>query len=385
MNVTKDIRWVGVHDREIDLFEGQYAVPRGMSYNSYVILDEQCAVLDTVDARFADEWLGKIEAALEGRQPDHLIIQHVEPDHSGSILRFLEKYPAVTVTATAKAFPMLKNFYGADPEKKLTAAADKPLALGRHSLSFIPAPMVHWPEVTLTYDAADKVLFSADAFGKFGAWDRAEPWEDEARRYYIGIVGKFGGPVQTLLKKAAALDIRTVCPLHGPILQEADLGRVLALYDAWSAYRPEEKGVLVAYTSVYGHTRAAAEKLADMLRAGGCAKVRVMDLARSDLAEAVAEAFRYDRLVLASTSYNGGVFPRMRQFADDLAEHGFQNRKVGVVENGSWAPSAAKTIRARLEGCKNLTWLEPAVTIRSALDGESLAGLEALCRALLAE
>ena len=380
MKITDSILWVGVHDHAIDLFEGQYAVPKGMSYNSYVILDEKCAVMDTVDARFAEEWLGKVDAALGGRQPDYLVVQHVEPDHSGSILRFLEKYPKAVLAATPKAFPMLKSFYGIEPEEKLEAAAGASLELGKHSLSFIPAPMVHWPEVTLTYDAAEKVLFSADAFGKFGAWDAEEPWIDEARRYYIGIVGKFGNPVQALLKKAAALEIRNICPLHGPILRE-DLGQYLALYDAWSAYRPEEPGVLIAYTSVYGHTREAAELLGEKLRAAGT-KTVVMDLARSDLAEAQAQAFRFDRLVLASTSYNGGVFPRMRQFADDLKEHGFQGRKVGIIENGSWAPSAAKTICERLEGCKNLTVLEPKVTIRSALDEASLGALDALAKAL---
>ena len=380
MKITDSILWVGVHDHAIDLFEGQYAVPNGMSYNSYVILDEKCAVMDTVDARFAGEWMEKVSAALGDREPDYLIIQHVEPDHSGSILRFLEKYPRVTLAATPKAFPMLKNFYGADPEARAELKADTVLALGSRSLHFVPAPMVHWPEVTLTYDDRDKVLFSADAFGKFGAWDTEEPWTDEARRYYIGIVGKFGAPVQALLKKAAGLDIAAVCPLHGPVLKE-DLGKYLALYDTWSAYRPEEKGVLIACTSVYGHTREAAELLKDKLTAKG-QKVRLMDLARSDLAEAVAEAFRYDRLVLASTSYNGGVFPRMRQFAEELAEHGFQNRKVGIVENGSWAPCAAKTLREKLEGCKNLTWAEPQVTIRSALDADSREALEALAAAL---
>ncbi len=380
MKVTESILWTGVHDHAIDLFEGQYRVPKGMSYNSYVILDTRPAVLDTADARFAGEWLGKVEAALDGREPEYLIIQHVEPDHSGSILSFMEKYPKVTVAATPKAFPMLKNFYGLEPENRLEVKADTVLSLGTHTLRFVPAPMVHWPEVTLTYDETEKVLFSADAFGKFGAWDTPEPWEDEARRYYIGIVGKFGGPVQALLKKAAALEIAAICPLHGPVMKE-DLGKYLALYDAWSAYRPEAEGVFIAFTSVYGHTRAAAETLAKTLEQAGT-PVRCMDLARSDLAEAVAQAFRYDRLVLASTSYNGGVYPRMRQFLDELAEHGFQNRRVGIVENGSWAPCAAKTILARLEGCKNLTFLEPTVTIRSALDGESRAALEKLAEAL---
>ena len=380
MKITESILWVGVHDHAIDLFEGQYAVPNGMSYNSYVILDEKCAVMDTVDARFTGEWLEKVSAALGDREPDYLIIQHVEPDHSGSILRFLEKYPKVTLAATPKAFPMLKNFYGVDPGARVELKADTVLALGSRSLHFVPAPMVHWPEVALTYDDRDRVLFSADAFGKFGAWDTEEPWTDEARRYYIGIVGKFGAPVQALLKKAAGLDIAVVCPLHGPVLKE-DLGKYLALYDAWSAYRPEEKGILIAYSSVYGHTREAAELLKDLLAAKG-QEVRLMGLARSDLAEAVAEAFRYDRLILASTSYNGGVFPRMRQFAEELAEHGFQNRKVGIAENGSWAPCAAKTIREKLEGCKNLTWAEPLVTIRSALDADSREALNALAAAL---
>ncbi len=380
MNVTDSILWVGVHDHDIDLFEGQYSVPQGMSYNSYVILDEHPAVLDTVDARFGAEWLEKVSAALNGREPAYLIVQHVEPDHSGSILRFAEKYPRAAVVAAPKAFPMLKAFYGLEPEKKLEVKADTVLDLGKHSLRFVPAPMVHWPEVTLTYDAAEKVLFSADAFGKFGAWDTDAPWEDEARRYYIGIVGKFGAPVQALLKKAAALEIGTICPLHGPILKE-DLGKYLALYDTWSAYRPETAGVFIAFTSVYGHTREAAELLAGTLEKAGT-PVKLLDLARCDLAEAVAQAFRYDRLVLASTSYNGGVYPRMRQFADELAEHGFQNRKVGMVENGSWGPCAAGTIRARLEGCRNLTWLEPTVTIRSALDETSRTALEQLAEAL---
>ena len=376
MKVTESILWTGVHDHAIDLFEGQYRVPKGMSYNSYVILDTRPAVLDTADARFAGEWLGKVEAALDGREPEYLIIQHVEPDHSGSILSFMEKYPKVTVAATPKAFPMLKNFYGLEPENRLEVKADTVLSLGTHTLRFVPAPMVHWPEVTLTYDETEKVLFSADAFGKFGAWDTPEPWEDEARRYYIGIVGKFGGPVQALLKKAAALEIAAICPLHGPVLQ-GDLSYYLKLYDIWSSYRVESDGVVIAYTSVYGNTKKAAELLAAKLEARGV-NVTITDLLRDDMAEAVEAAFRYGALVLASTTYNAGVFPAMREFIEHLTDRGFRSRTVALMENGSWAPMAAKVMKGLLEGCKDIAWAETTVRIQSALNAESEQQLEAL-------
>ena len=384
MEITKDIRYIGVNDHETDLFEGQYVVPLGMAYNSYVILDEKIAVMDTVDRRFAEPWLENLRAALGGRKPDYLIVQHMEPDHSGSIARFLEAYPEAVTVASAKAFDMMKNFYGADiAENRLTVGEKDTLSLGGHTLTFLTAPMVHWPEVIVTYDAADKVLFSADGFGKFGALDTVDPegWACEARRYYFGIVGKYGPQVQALLKKAAGLDIAAICPLHGPVLQE-DLGDYLNLYDIWSSYRVETPGVVIAYTSVYGNTEKAAKLLAEKLEARGCPKVAVTDLARDDMPEAVEDAFRYGTLVLASTTYNAGVFPAMREFIEHLTERGYKNRTVALIENGSWAPMAAKTMKGLLEGCKGITWAENTVTIRSALNAESEKALDALAEEL---
>ena len=381
MKITAAIHSVGVNDHQVDLFEGQYPVPHGMAYNSYVIMDEQIAVMDTVDARFGDEWMENLAAVLDGRQPDYLIVQHMEPDHSANIARFLNTYPTAKVVATAKAFPMMRQFYGWDePARRMVAAENTPLCLGTHTLQFVMAPMVHWPEVMVTYDATDKALFSADGFGKFGALDVDEPWTDEARRYYIGIVGKFGMPVQTLLKKAAALDIQTICPLHGPVLT-GDLTPYLSLYQTWSSYAPEEKGVVVAYTSVYGHTRKAALLLAEKLEARG-EKVRVYDLARCDQTQAVSDAFRFDRLVLATTTYNGDVFPPMDAFLRHLTARGFQNRRIGLMENGTWAPLAAKKMQELLAACKQLTIAEPTVRILSALDESSLGQLDALAAAL---
>lgn len=381
MKITAAIHSVGVNDHQVDLFEGQYPVPHGMAYNSYVIMDEQIAVMDTVDARFGDEWMENLAAVLDGRQPDYLIVQHMEPDHSANIARFLNTYPTAKVVATAKAFPMMRQFYGWDePARRMVAAENTPLCLGTHTLQFVMAPMVHWPEVMVTYDATDKALFSADGFGKFGALDVDEPWTDEARRYYIGIVGKFGMPVQTLLKKAAALDIQTICPLHGPVLT-GDLTPYLSLYQTWSSYAPEEKGVVVAYTSVYGHTRKASLLLAEKLEARG-EKVRVYDLARCDQTQAVSDAFRFDRLVLATTTYNGDVFPPMDAFLRHLTARGFQNRRIGLMENGTWAPLAAKKMQELLAACKQLTIAEPTVRILSALDESSLGQLDALAAAL---
>ena len=381
MKITAAIHSIGVNDHQVDLFEGQYPVPHGMAYNSYVIMDEQIAVMDTVDARFGDEWMENLAAVLDGRQPDYLIVQHMEPDHSANIARFLDTYPDAKVVATAKAFPMMRQFYGWDePARRMVAAENTPLCLGTHTLQFVMAPMVHWPEVMVTYDATDKVLFSADGFGKFGALDVDEPWTDEARRYYIGIVGKFGMPVQTLLKKAAALDIQTICPLHGPVLT-GDLTPYLSLYQTWSSYAPEEKGVVVAYTSVYGHTRKASLLLAEKLEARG-EKVRVYDLARCDQTQAVSDAFRFDRLVLATTTYNGDVFPPMDAFLRHLTARGFQNRRLGLMENGTWAPLAAKKMQELLAACKQLAIAEPTVRILSALDEGSLGQLDALAAAL---
>lgn len=381
MKITAAIHSVGVNDHQVDLFEGQYPVPHGMAYNSYVIMDEKIAVMDTVDARFGDEWMENLAAALDVRQPDYLIVQHMEPDHSANIARFLNTYPTAKVVATAKAFPMMRQFYGWDePARRMVAAENTPLCLGTHTLQFVMAPMVHWPEVMVTYDATDKALFSADGFGKFGALDVDEPWTDEARRYYIGIVGKFGMPVQTLLKKAAALDIQTICPLHGPVLT-GDLTPYLSLYQTWSSYAPEEKGVVVAYTSVYGHTRKAALLLAEKLEARG-EKVRVYDLSRCDQTQAVSDAFRFDRLVLATTTYNGDVFPPMDAFLRHLTARGFQNRRIGLMENGTWAPLAAKKMQELLAACKQLTIAEPTVRILSALDESSLGQLDALAATL---
>ena len=388
MKITTDIRYIGVNDHDIDLFEGQYVVPNGMSYNSYVILDDLIAVMDTVDARFTHEWLDNIQSVLGGRTPNFLIVQHMEPDHSANIVNFLKAYPDTIVVASAKAFTMMKNFFGKDfTENGMVIKEGDTLALGKHTLHFVAAPMVHWPEVMVTYDSTDKVLFSADGFGKFGALDVEEDWACEARRYYIGIVGKYGAQVQALLKKAATLDIQTICPLHGPVLTE-NLGYYLNLYNTWSSYQPEEEGIVIAYTSVYGNTKKAVMKLADQLRAKGCPKVVVNDLARSDMAECVEDAFRYSKLVLATTTYNADVFPFMREFIHHLTERNFSNRTVAFVENGSWAPLAAKVMKGMLEGCKNLTYTENNVKILSALNDESNAQLTALsdelCREYLA-
>lgn len=376
--ITDDIYYVGVNDRKIDLFEGMYHVPNGMAYNSYVILDEKVAVLDTVDGQFTDEWLANIEKALGARKPDYLIVNHMEPDHSANILNFIKKYEGVRIVGNQKTFVMISDYFGGDfKEGGVVVKEGDRLSLGKHELAFVFAPMVHWPEVMMTYDLSSKTLFSADAFGKFGALDCDEDWEDEARRYYFGIVGKYGVQVQAVLKKAAALDIQTICPLHGPVLKE-NLAHYLGLYDKWSRYEPEEKGVMIAYTSVYGHTAAAAKLLASHLHTRGVKDVVVYDLARSDRSVCVAEAFRYDTLVLASTTYNADVFPPMREFLDCLAERNFQNRKVAFVENGSWAPMAAKIMKTKLEKCKNLVFTENSVKILSALNVDSLTQLSAL-------
>ena len=382
MHVTKEIRYVGVDDHEIDLFEGQYVVPNGMAYNSYAIVDEKIAVMDTVDKRFGDQWLGNIEAALGGRKPDYLVVHHMEPDHSANIARFLEVYPGAAVVSSAKAFAMMKNFFGSDyADRRVVVGEGDTLNLGRHTLTFLTAPMVHWPEVIVSYDSCDKVLFSADGFGKFGALDAQEDWACEARRYYIGIVGKYGAQVQALLKKAAKLDIQTICPLHGPVLTE-NLGYYINLYDIWSSYRAESEGVVIAYTSVYGHTKAAAALLAEKLAQKGCPKVTVTDLARDDMAEAVEDAFRYSKLVLATTTYNGDIFPFMKEFIHHLTERGYQNRTVAFVENGSWAPVAAKVMGKMLEGSKNLTYTQNNVRLLSALSADSEAQIEALAQEL---
>ena len=381
INVTKDIRYVGVNDHQVDLFEGQYVVPNGMSYNSYVILDEKVAVMDTVDQNFTKEWLANVESVLEGRKPDYLVVHHMEPDHSANIDIFLNTYPEAVVVSSAKAFAMMKNFFGTDyADRRVVVGEGDTLALGAHTLTFVTAPMVHWPEVVVSYDSLDKVLFSADGFGKFGALDVEEEWACEARRYYIGIVGKYGPQVQALLKKAATLDIQTICPLHGPILKE-NLGYYINLYDIWSSYRVEEEGILVAYTSVYGNTKAAVELLVQKLEANG-QKVALYDLARSDMAAAVGDAFRYGKLVLATTTYNGDVFPFMKEFIHHLTERNYQNRTVALMENGSWAPVAAKVMTKMLEGSKNLTIAENTVKIFSALNDESRAQIEALAEEL---
>ena len=380
MNITQDIRYIGVNDHEIDLFEGQYDVPNGMAYNSYVILDEKVAVMDCVDTRFTDAWLANLAAALQGRKPDYLIVQHMEPDHSGALAAFAAAYPETTIVASARAFTMMKQFFGTDyADRSMVSKDGGMLVLGRHTLTFVAAPMVHWPEVMMTYDSTDKVFFSADGFGKFGALDVEEEWACEARRYYFGIVGKYGAQVQALLKRAAELDIAIICPLHGPVLTE-NLGDYLGLYDTWSSYRPESEGVFVACASIYGHTMDAAKKLVEQLSAKGIT-ASVTDLARDDMAEAVEDAFRYNKLVLAASSYNGDVFPFMRTFVDALVERNYQNRTVALIENDSWAPSAARTMTKMLEGSKNLTML-PTVTIRGALDETSDAALTALADAL---
>ena len=383
MEITKDIKYIGVNDHDIDLFEGQYAVPAGMAYNSYVIKDEKIAVMDTVDAHFGEQWLANLRDALDGRAPDYLVVQHMEPDHSANIAAFAQAYPDATIVASAKAFAMMKNFFGTDYAERRTVVGDgDTLPLGEHTLTFVTAPMVHWPEVIVTYDSCDKVLFSADGFGKFGALDTEEDWDCEARRYYFGIVGKYGAQVQALLRKASALDIAVICPLHGPVLTE-NLGYYLGLYNTWSSYTPESCGVLIAYTSVYGNTKAAAELLAERLRERGCEKVVLTDLARSDMAEAVEDAFRYDRLVLATTTYNAELFPFMREFISELTERGYRGRKVGLVENGSWAPMAAKVMRGMLEGCKDITFTDTTVRILSALSEESRAAIDAMADELM--
>ena len=378
MFVTEDIRYIGVNDHDVDLFEGQYTVENGMSYNSYVILDEKVAVMDTVDAHFGVEWLQNLETELNGRRPDYLVVQHMEPDHSANIAVFMETYPEAQIVSSAKAFVMMQQFFGTDfPERKVVVGEGSTLKLGRHTLTFVTAPMVHWPEVIVTYDSTDKVLFSADGFGKFGALDVEEDWADEARRYYIGIVGKYGAQVQALLKKAAALDIGIICPLHGPVLNE-NLGYYLDKYNTWSSYAVEDEGVVIAYTSVYGHTKEAVEELAEKLNQRGCPNVVVADLARCDMAEAVADAFRYSKLVLATTTYNATIFPHMQSFIDHLAARNYQGRTVGMIENGAWAPMAAKVMKKMLETSKNLTYTDTTVTVKCALNDASRAQIDAL-------
>lgn len=378
MIITNDIKYIGVNDHKIDLFEGQYIVPNGMAYNSYAILDEKVAIMDTVDAGFTNEWLDNIKNVLGDRTPDYLIVQHMEPDHSANIVNFVNEYPEVKIVASSKAFVMMKNFFGTDfADKQIVVGEGDTLSLGKHNLTFVTAPMVHWPEVIVTYDSTDKVLFSADGFGKFGALDVEEEWACEARRYYIGIVGKYGIPVQTLLKKAAGLDIQIICPLHGPVLTE-NLGYYLDLYSTWSSYQPEEEGIMIAYTSVYGNTKKAVMQLANELEEKGCPKVVVNDLARCDMAEAVEDAFRYSKLVLATTTYNGDIFPFMREFINHLTERNFSNRTVAFIENGSWAPTATKVMKAMFEKSKGLAFTENNVKIMSALNEESEVQLNAL-------
>ena len=381
MTITNDIKYIGVNDHQVDLFEGQYTVPNGMAYNSYVIIDEKIAVMDTVDQNFGAEWLAKLEQALEGRKPDYLIVQHMEPDHSANIDVFLNAYPEAVVVASRQAFVMMKQFFGTDyADRRIVVGEGDTLSLGKHTLTFVTAPMVHWPEVIVTYDSYDKVLFSADGFGKFGALDVEEEWDCEARRYYIGIVGKYGAQVQALLKKAAALDIAIIAPLHGPVLTD-NLGHYINLYDIWSSYRVESEGVVIAYTSVYGNTKKAALLLAEKLEEKGV-KVSVHDLARDDMAEAVEDSFRYGKLVLATTTYNGDIFPFMRTFIDHLTERSYKNRTVAFIENGSWAPVAAKFMRKMLDGSKDLTFAENTVTIRSAMNAQNIAQIEALAAEL---
>ena len=389
MNITKDIKYIGVNDKAIDLFEGQYIVPNGMAYNSYAVIDKKIAIMDTVDAAFTHEWLDNIEEALGGRKPDYLVVQHMEPDHSANIGSFMKAYPDAQIVSSAKAFAMMNNFFGTDfAGRSIVVGEGDTLELGSHTLTFVTAPMVHWPEVIVTYDSLDKVLFSADGFGKFGAFDADEDWACEARRYYVGIVGKYGAQVQALLKKAANLDIEKICPLHGPILTE-NLGYYLNLYNTWSSYGIESDGIMIAYTSVYGNTKKAVELLAERLKAKGCPKVVVNDLARCDMAEAVEDAFRYGRIVFATTTYNADIFPFMKTFIEHLTERNFQNRTVAFIENGSWAPLAAKVMKGMLEGCKNLTFADTTVKIKSALSNESKEQIEALadelCRDYLAQ
>ncbi|MBQ7014042.1 MAG: flavin reductase [Oscillospiraceae bacterium] len=385
MNITQDIRYIGVNDHQVDLFEGQYIVPNGMAYNSYVILDEKIAVMDTVDAAFTHEWLDNLQNALGSRKPDYLVVQHMEPDHSANIVSFIKAYPDARIVSSAKAFAMMKNFFGTDfADRQIVVGEGDTLSLGTHTLTFVTAPMVHWPEVIVTYDSKDKVLFSADGFGKFGALDVEEDWACEARRYYIGIVGKYGTQVQALLKKAAGLDIQIIAPLHGPILTE-NLGYYLGLYNTWSSYQPEDEGIMIAYTSVYGNTKKAVLQLADKLRANGCPKVVVNDLARCDMAEAVEDAFRYSKLVMATTTYNAEIFPFMREFIHHLTERNFQNRTVAFIENGSWAPMAAKVMKGMFEKSKNITYTDTTVKILSALNEDSTGQLNALADELCKE
>ena len=382
MEITKDIKYVGVNDRNIDLFEGQYDVPNGMAYNSYVIIDEKIAVMDSVDAAFGKEWLDNIKTAIDGKAPDYLVVQHMEPDHSACIGAFMDAYPEATIVSSQKAFAMMQGFFGVDyKERRVIVKEGDKLSLGKHTLTFIAAPMVHWPEVIVSYDECDKVLFSADGFGKFGALDADEDWACEARRYYIGIVGKYGAQVQSLLKKAAALDIQIICPLHGPVLKE-NLGYYINLYNIWSSYQPEEEGITIAYTSVYGNTKKAVFELEKMLTEKGV-KVAVSDLARCDMAEAVEDAFRYSKLVLATTTYNGDIFPFMREFINHLTERGYKNRTIAFIENGSWAPMAAKVMRGMLEGCKDIEYTNTTVKITSALNDASRAQLAELCNELI--
>ena len=384
-SITNDIRYIGVNDHDIDLFEGMYIVPEGMAYNSYVILDKKVAVMDTTDYHFVQEWMANLEAALEGRKPDYLVVHHMEPDHSSGITAFVKAYPEAKIVATAKAFTMMKNFTGTDyADRSVVVKEGDRLELGSHTLAFITTPMVHWPEVMMSYDITDKVLFSADAFGKFGALDAEdeEGWACEARRYYFGIVGKYGAQVQAVLKKAAALDIQIICPLHGPVLDE-NLGYYLDLYNTWSSYGVETEGVAVFYTSVYGHTKEAAEYLVQKLQELGCPKVAVSDLARDDMAEAVEDAFRYGKIVLATTTYNADIFPFMKEFIEHLTERNFQNRKIGFIENGSWAPTATKVMKGMLEGCKNTSFAETEVKILSAMTEENKAQIEQLAKEML--
>lgn len=382
MDITKDIQYAGVNDHKVDLFEGQYKVANGMVYNSYVILDEKTVVMDTVDAGFLEEWMQNLKRILGTRTPDYLVVQHMEPDHSANIAAFVKEYPETVIVSSAQAFNMMRQFFGTDyADRRLVVKDGDSLSLGTHTLQFISAPMVHWPEVTVTYDSYDKVLFSADGFGKFGALDVDEDWACEARRYYFGIVGKFGMQVQNLLKKAAALDIRMICPLHGPVLKD-NLAYYIGLYQTWSSYDIESEGVMIAYTSVYGNTKAAAKLLADKLAEKGCPKVVVADLAREDMSECVEDAFRYGKLVLATTTYNTDIFPFMREFINELVGHNYQNRTVALMENGSWAPLAAKAMRTKLEGCKNITFTENTVQIRSSLNTDSIAQIEALAEEL---
>ena len=385
MKITDTIKYVGVNDHKVDLFEGQYPVANGMAYNSYVILDEKIAVMDPVDANFTHEWLDNLEQVLDGRKPDYLIVQHMEPDHAANVANFLKVYPDTTVVANVKTFQMIYNFFGLTLEgQKLEVTNGGTLSLGNHQLTFVFAPMVHWPEVMVTYDSTDKVLFSADGFGKFGALDVEEDWDDEARRYFIGIVGKYGTQVQSLLKVAATLDIRIICPLHGPVLSE-DLGHYIGLYDTWSSYTPEEEGIVIAYTSVYGHTKKAVDLLADKLRSKGCPKVVVYDLARDDMSLALSDAFRYSKLILATTTYNASIYPFMHDYISRLVEHNFQNRTVGLIENGSWAPLAAKVMREMMAKCKKINWLDTTVKILSAINQENQDQLEAMADELCKE